>query len=649
MGKRAGKKLTGPRLFPAEERRLSGRLPRDLKKIAAEFLPLPLGGRHHSSPPQPLPRDAREYEFLVGRLIDADTLARATRLAAAQGVAPHEALLAYGWVTAEGYTRELGRHLGRPVVLSEVGIVTGDEIFGQRAGSASAELVVNATRLMPATLAATLDRLSAPVVLASPGAMRRARLAGERSRMLRRAVYGLLRLSPDLSAARRMLPWQSVALLALAGLMLGAHVMAADIAVAAWTALLTLPFFAVVSLRLLAMIETLREGPRASPPTDKADADLPVYTIMVPLFRETRVLSDIVAALNRLDYPRAKLDIKLVLEESDAPMLRAVEALELPPVFDVVVVPRGQPQTKPKALNYALAFARGDFIVVFDAEDDPEPAQLKRALAAFEAGGPELGCLQASLCIDNFRDGWLTRQFAIEYAAQFDCLLPALEKLGLPMPLGGTSNHFRREALADCGGWDPHNVTEDADLGIRLARRGWRTGTIASTTWEEAPARLMPWLRQRTRWLKGWMQTYAVHTRFPEALHKELGWRGALAVHALLGGLVLSTFVHPVFYVILAAEVVSGSVLGRPESLMGAGFWHLALANLALGFSVAMLTGLIAVWRRGMRALIPSILTMPLYWLLISVAAYRAAWQLARDPFRWEKTEHGLARTRSRP
>jgi cellulose synthase/poly-beta-1,6-N-acetylglucosamine synthase-like glycosyltransferase len=648
LGKRAGKRLTRARHFPVEERH-GRQFPPALAALNSGLLPLTLGARHPPPTPLPLPLEASEYAFLLGRLIDAATLDRAVRLARAHGVAAHETLLAYGWVTPDAYTRELGRHLGLGITLSEVGIVTADEIFGQRPGPDSVELAVNATRLRPASLAASLRHLSSPVVLASPRAMRRARLAGNSGQILRRAVYGLLRRAPQLSAARRMLPWQSVALWILAGLMLGAHGMAADIAVAAWTTLLTLPFFAVVLLRLLAMIETLRTERRACPPTRKADADLPVYTVLVPLFRETRVLGQLVAALNRLDYPRAKLDIKLVLEESDAPMHRAVEALDLPAVFDVVVVPRSQPQTKPKALNYALAFARGDFLVVFDAEDDPEPGQLKQALAAFDAGGPELGCLQASLGIDNYGDGWLARQFAIEYSAQFDCLLPALEKLGLPMPLGGTSNHFRREALADCGAWDPHNVTEDADLGIRLARRGWRTGSLASTTWEEAPAGLTAWLRQRTRWLKGWMQTYAVHTRSPRALHRDLGWRGAFAVHVLLGGLVLSTLVHPLFYVLLAAEFLSGSVLGKPDSLMGAGFWHLSIANLALGFSLAMLTGLIAVRRRGMSALIPTILSMPLYWLLISAAAYRAAWQLARDPFRWEKTEHGLARTRTRP
>ncbi|KAB2847829.1 MAG: glycosyltransferase [Hyphomicrobiaceae bacterium] len=635
------------RLFPVEERP-GRRLPPRLAALRSDMHFLSLGTQIETGDPAPLPPEAREYAFLVGKLIDEATLTRAMRLAEAQGVAPHETLLANGWVHADAYARALANHLGVEPVLSAKGLATGDEIFGQRAGQDSTLLVVNAIRLRPGTIASTIGRLTSPIALASPREMREARFAATRGQITRRAVYGLLRRTPQLSAARRMRTWQSVALLSIAGLMIGAHAIAADIAVAAWTALLTLPFFAVVLLRLLAMLETLRSGQRAAPVTARPDRDLPVYTVLVPLFRETGVLQPLIASLMRLDYPRAKLDIKLVLEEGDASMIEAAGALELPGMFDVIVVPASLPQTKPKALNYALAFAQGDFIVVFDAEDEPDPRQLRQAIAAFDKGGRDLGCLQASLNIYNKRDGWLTRQFTIEYSAQFDCLLPALEKLSLPLPLGGTSNHFRREALADCGAWDPHNVTEDADLGIRLARRGWRTGTIASTTWEEAPVSLLAWLRQRTRWLKGWMQTYAVHTRSPRALHRELGWRGAFAVHALLGGLVLSTLVHPLFYVLLAAEIVSGSILGRPDSLMGAGFWHLSIANLALGFSVAMLTGVIAIRRRGMNSLLPWVLTMPLYWLLISLAAYRAAWQLARDPFRWEKTDHGLARTRTR-
>jgi cellulose synthase/poly-beta-1,6-N-acetylglucosamine synthase-like glycosyltransferase len=235
----------------------------------------------------------------------------------------------------------------------------------------------------------------------------------------------------------------------------------------------------------------------------------------------------------------------------------------------------------------------------------------------------------------------LTRQFTIEYSALFDAILPALERLRLPVPLGGTSNHFRRRALEAAGAWDPYNVTEDADLGIRLARQGLRTVVLASTTWEEAPEDFSTWLKQRTRWLKGWMQTYLVHTRHPSRLNAELGAGGALGFHALMGGLILSALVHPLFYALLVGYAFSGGLFAPAETSFGAAFWAIAWINLSIGYVISILVGVLSVWRRGRLGLAASALLMPAYWLLISLAAYRALYQLARDPYLWEKTEHG--------
>jgi cellulose synthase/poly-beta-1,6-N-acetylglucosamine synthase-like glycosyltransferase len=211
----------------------------------------------------------------------------------------------------------------------------------------------------------------------------------------------------------------------------------------------------------------------------------------------------------------------------------------------------------------------------------------------------------------------------------------------LPLPLGGTSNHFRREALDRVLAWDPYNVTEDADLGLRLARLGGKVGVIRSTTWEEAPVTFGTWLRQRTRWLKGWMQTYAVHMRSPRSLAGEIGWRRFLAVQALLGGLVLSALAHPWFYVVTAYQVATGDPLSLPQTGTAAWyFWWVSAVNLGLGYITSMALAAVAVWRRRRLRLLPYVLTMPLYWLLISLAAYRAAWQLSRQPFLWEKTAH---------
>jgi cellulose synthase/poly-beta-1,6-N-acetylglucosamine synthase-like glycosyltransferase len=252
--------------------------------------------------------------------------------------------------------------------------------------------------------------------------------------------------------------------------------------------------------------------------------------------------------------------------------------------------------------------------------------------------------LQARLNLYNVQDNWLTRQFTIEYCALFDGLLPALDRLELPIPLGGTSNHFRVSALRWLAAWDPHNVTEDADLGMRLARNGYRCRVLDSTTYEEAPVLFGSWLRQRTRWLKGFMQTWLVHMRAPRLLRRELGWRGFIAFQVMLGGTVLSSLVHPWFYVLAAFEVSRGGFLATPESLLGWPFWLIAWFSLVAGYLAAMGLGLLAVQRRGYGALVKQVPLMPIYWLLISLAAYRALWQYMTARFKWEKTEHGLAR-----
>ena len=240
---------------------------------------------------------------------------------------------------------------------------------------------------------------------------------------------------------------------------------------------------------------------------DVADDDLPVYTILVPLLHEAHLVPDLVAALGRLDWPRERLDIKLIVEADDPDDRRrgARPGGRTRPSRSSSCR-QGQPRTKPKALSFALPFARGDFVTVYDAEDQPHPQQLREAYATFARSPHEIACLQATLAVDNGDASLLARLFAIEYSALFDGLLPTLAALDMPLPLGGTSNHFRREALVEVGGWDPFNVTEDADLGLRLARFGYRSGTIDLPTFEEAPATLGPWMRQRTRWFKGWMR-----------------------------------------------------------------------------------------------------------------------------------------------
>ncbi|MCB1510114.1 MAG: glycosyltransferase, partial [Hyphomicrobiaceae bacterium] len=321
--------------------------------------------------------------------------------------------------------------------------------------------------------------------------------------------------SPLASAMAGAWLWQKLAIVVVLGLGIGMAVVDLPLAYFALTCIAAGPFALIVAQRLVMFGIAARSAlprHRRSLRAKVRDQTLPVYSVLVPLFREAEVLPGLVRALYRLDYPPEKLDILIILEAVDAETLAVAKSLGLPGHFRIVIVPDGAPRTKPKALNFALRFARGAFVTVFDAEDVPEPTQLLDAVDAFRrARGRRLGCVQARLNIYNHRSSWLAAQFTLEYSALFDGMLPALQRLRLPIPLGGTSNHFPRSILDELGGWDPFNVTEDADLGIRLARAGYEIEMLASTTWEEAPATIRDWLPQRTRWLKGWMQTYLVH------------------------------------------------------------------------------------------------------------------------------------------
>jgi glycosyltransferase involved in cell wall biosynthesis len=492
---------------------------------------------------------------------------------------------------------------------------------------------------------AALQVLGTPVALAARSRIDAALDDHCQAVRIDRAVNDLLRRQPvDCAGGAVLVPWQRAAAAAAAAMLAGGATVSLDATIFALTALAALPFLCVVLMRAVALREVVRSRAWracAEPPACAMGQEAPIYSVLVPLYREAAVLPGLLQSLQELDYPRAKLEVLLVLEASDLDTQAALRALPLPYGFRTMLVPEAGPRTKPKALNYALQAARGEYVVVYDAEDRPQPDQLRRALEMFRRGPPELGCVQAQLNVYNPLDSWFTRQFTVEYSALFDALLPALAHLGLPVPLGGTSNHFRRETLVAAGGWDPYTVTEDADLGFRLARRGWLTAVLASTTWEEAPVSFGRWFRQRTRWLKGWMQTYLVHTRRPWQLGRDLGVRGALGFHVLMGGLVLMALLHPLSYALLAYQVASGQLLGPVPSPAGTALWALAWLNLAAGYLSAILVGAVSAWRRGHPGLVRSALMMPLCWLLVSAAAYRALCQLATDPYLWEKTEHG--------
>jgi glycosyltransferase XagB len=371
------------------------------------------------------------------------------------------------------------------------------------------------------------------------------------------------------------------------------------------------------------------------------DSDLPVYTVLVPLFREANVIGELIENLAELDYPAAKLDILVLLEENDTETIAAFKAASPPASMTMIVVPKGAPQTKPRACNVGLFFARGDYLVIYDAEDKPDPNQLKKAVVAFERGDDRLVCVQAALNYWNIGENILTRMFTLEYSFWFDYMLPGLEKLRLPIPLGGTSNHFRTEGLRKLGGWDPYNVTEDADLGIRASALGYTVGVVNSTTYEEANRATGNWIRQRSRWIKGYMQTVVVHTRHPLALLKVAGARETLAFMLLIAGTpIMFLLVLPLYAVFIASLALPSSVYS--EIFPGWVLW-LSLLNLILGNALMIYVCMMGAFKRERYELVGWALFNPLYWILHSIASYKALWQLITRPHYWEKTTHGIS------
>lgn len=444
-----------------------------------------------------------------------------------------------------------------------------------------------------------------------------------RRRALHHAIFALALSRPAFSA-RAVATRRQIALLLACGLTL-AIVLALwpVLAVNAIVALMSIGFLVSAALRVsLAWLD----APVACAKISMPDEALPTYTVLLPLHHEAGMLPQLAGAIAKLNYPKDKLDLIFIVEEDDGETRTAADALGLE---QIIVVPTAKPRTKPKACNYALQFARGKYLVVYDAEDRPEPDQLRQAAEAFRAA-PDIDCFQARLSIANGR-GWLRGLFALDYLIWFEKLLPGLACLRAPFPLGGTSNHFRMASLVAAGAWDPFNVTEDADLGLRLARLGYRVSMLDSFTLEDAPRHFSTWLRQRTRWMKGYMQTMLVHTRDPAALVRGVGLLGCLMMHAFLGGAVWSALVNPLLWMLFIAGCSDANA-----DALHVFAWISGLALLAANGVLAVLAA-----GRG-RGLAPA-LSYPIYWLLISIAAYRALWQLMRDPFRWEKTPHGEA------
>ena len=463
--------------------------------------------------------------------------------------------------------------------------------------------------------------------------------------VLDRAALGLWQRSEVQSARRILFTGQKVFLALAAILVVAALAMRPVVTIQVISVVIGLAFLASVAFKFTVCMAGARLE-RHEPVTDSdvsalRDEDLPTYTVLVPLFREARVIGDLIENLAQLDYPPDKLDILLLLEESDTETVDAVRAAQAPPTMTVILVPRGTPQTKPKACNVGLFFARGDFLVIYDAEDRPDPDQLKRALVAFGRGDERQVCVQAALNYWNVAENILTRMFTVEYSYWFDYMLPGLDALRLPIPLGGTSNHFRTDDLRKLGGWDPFNVTEDADLGIRAAAMGYSVGVINSTTYEEANRAVGNWIRQRSRWIKGYMQTVLVHTRHPLSLARTAGIRRTLGFMLLIAGTPVTFLLVLPLYVVFAASMLIPS--GAYARFFPGWVLYLGLVNLIAGNSLMIYVCMMGAFKRGRYKLVGWALLNPLYWILHSIAAYKALWQLITRPHYWEKTVHGLS------
>lgn len=454
------------------------------------------------------------------------------------------------------------------------------------------------------------------------------------------------------------------------------------------TAYFAFLYFCAVLFRFVAVVAAMcgygekRVGHEAY--DELSDDELTVYTIFLPLYKEANIAGKIIKNMEALDYPKHKLDIKLLLEADDDATIKAVKKSNLPDYYDVIIVPDFLPKTKPRACNYGLKRAKGTYCVIYDAEDRPEPDQLKKVISVFnENQDPQLVCVQAKLNYYNPKQNWLTRFFTIEYSTTFDLFLPGLELFNIPIPLGGTSNHFRTDVLQDIGGWDPFNVTEDCDLGIRIYKRRYKTTLINSTTWEEANSQVWNWVRQRSRWVKGFFQTHFTHMRHPLRTFCGLGPWGFFGFYLTVGAssfmmlinvfywvicsVYLGLVAHAMHYGVTLKEIIIGPhqhetyqgllILGsriKAWPLFYTGptedpFWSsLSCVFFAISVMLFLANGLfvfshlLACLKRKYYFLIPFAFLMPFYWVLISIGAWKGFMQLFTKPFYWEKTNHGL-------
>lgn len=506
-------------------------------------------------------------------------------------------------------------------------------------------------------------QLKIEIHIASIQAIEEANERGYREIHKYQALKELIDRHPDESAYRVLYKWQKNFLLTIFFLMYALFILDGIFALALVFTFINFVYFIFNPVKFYVSLKGFTESKNYFSITDAEireldERNLPVYTILIPLYKEARILPNVLKNISKLDYPRDRLDIKILLEEVDTETIEEARRLGLfgnPHVviepmtlneyrkflmiFDPVIVPNADVRTKPRACNHGLRRAKGEFCVIYDAEDAPDHDQLKKAVILFRKIGEEYACIQARLNYYNPNDNILTRWFTIEYSYWFDYYLEGLYSVGCPIPLGGTSNHFRTKLLKRVGAWDPYNVTEDADLGIRIARRKLKVCTMDSYTYEEANGHLWNWIRQRSRWNKGYVQTYLLHMRKPKILLAELGWKQFALFQIAFGGNALIPLLNPFMWIITFLTLTVPDLIPLKVAFLIA---VICIINTFVGNSVYIIIHLIACLKKKMYTEIPYVLAFPLYWVFISIGAWKGLFQLLTKPFFWEKTVHGI-------
>ncbi|CAD7040227.1 glycosyl transferase [Pseudorhizobium halotolerans] len=490
-------------------------------------------------------------------------------------------------------------------------------------------------------LAATLAHrpsLREGLVVTTPTALRAAVWEAGALRRIRHTVGELFDQRQDLSARIVLMGGQGFVAGLLTATLVACALTAPGLFFSSLHPALSYLYLLGLILRIMAL---LHHRQRHETQVRDVTGPLPCYTILVALYREAAIARQLVDGLKRIDWPSPLLDIKLVCEADDRETIDALRAQTLPANFEIVEVPPAAPRTKPKALSYALNGVSGDFLVIYDAEDRPHPGQLREAYSRFCELPAEVVCLQAPLVISNAKASWISALFALEYSALFRALLPWLASHRMPIPLGGTSNHFRVAALREVGGWDPFNVTEDADLGLRLFRLGYRANVLQRPTQEDAPTTRAVWMGQRTRWFKGWVQTWLVLMRQPGRLVAQMGLRNVLIFQLLIGGMLLSSLLHPLIFVFLVEGAFA--MLAAPAEDIPARVLMLFVVdavNIFGSYLIFVTLGIKAMTDDEQRQVGMRWTGVPLYWLLTSIASWKAVMELRAKPFFWQKTPH---------